>query len=174
MLVLLAILVGLLLPSVTNSLRKDEKARAEKATLSLKNAITAYLIEYHEYPLPDPANDLTIDSGNGLMDILLGSDPQKGPGGRNPRGIVFYSDRAARPIDGGRFRKGLTLLPDGTGELWDPWGNHYRVRMDTDGDGRVSNPDPAMPARILTESILVWSAGPDGDFETWKDNAQTW
>lgn len=26
----------------------------------------------------------------------------------------------------------------------------------------------------LDEPILVWSAGPDGDFDTWEDNVTSW
>lgn len=149
-----------------------ESARAENTAFYLKHAIIAFFTEYHEYPLLDPANDLTVESGHSLMDILLGSDKQKGPGGRNPRGIAFYTDRAARPMGDGRFRNGITLDESGAGELWDPWGNHYRVRFDSNGDGKVDN--PAAPVKPLLETIAVWSAGPDGDFETWEDNVKSW
>jgi hypothetical protein len=106
------------------------------------------------------------------MDVLFGSDTQKKPGGRNPRGIAFYIDRAAKPMGEGRFRRGVTLDENGDGELWDPWGNHYRLRLDTNGDGKIEN--PAAPGTQLPESIAVWSAGPDGDFETWADHDKTW
>lgn len=145
---------------------------AEIACYNLVNAISPYHTEYHEYPLLDPANDLTVESGHSLMDILLGSDKQKGPGGRNPRGIAFYTDRAAKPMGDGRFRKGITIDESGAGELWDPWGNHYRVRFDTNNDGKIENPEA--PGTHLPESIEVWSAGPDGDFETWEDNVKSW
>jgi len=32
---------------------------------------------------------------------------------------------------------------------------------------------PATSA-FLPETILVWSAGPDGDFDTWADNIKSW
>lgn len=167
--VLVGILAGFLFPVATGGLRKDH---AEHTARNLKNAIAAYVAEYREYPLLDPVNDLTIDSGHALMDVLFGSDAQKAPGGRNPRGIAFYTDRAAKPMGEGRFRKGVTLDDTTAGELWDPWGNHYRVRLDTNGDGKIEN--PAAPGTQLPESIVVWSAGPDGDFETWADNDKTW
>jgi len=170
--VLIGILAGLVFPVTSGTLRKAERAHAENTAYNLKNAIDAYATEYQEYPLLDPVNDVTFDSGHGLMDILLGSDTQKEPSGRNPRGIAFYTDRAARPMGEGRFRRGVTLDENGDGELWDPWGKHYRVRLDTNGDGKIEN--PAAPGTHLPESILVWSAGPDGDFETWKDNVKTW
>lgn len=169
---LVGLLVGLLFPVASGALSKAEHAYAENTAQNLKNAIAAYVAEYREYPLLDPANDLTIESGHKLMDVLFSSDAQKAPGGRNPRGIAFYTDKAAKPIGEGRFRKGVILDENGGGELWDPWGNHYRVRLDTNGDGKIEN--PAAPGTHLPESILIWSAGPDGDFETWEDNVKSW
>ncbi len=53
-------------------------------------------------------------------------------------------------------------------------GNHYRVALDLDGDGQITNVDPRIESKQLPEAILIWSAGPDGDFDTWKDNLKTW
>ena len=64
------------------------------------------------------------------------------------------------------------LDPDGGGELWDQWGNLYRVRFDTSHDNQIENPET--PGTFLRESIAVWSAGKDGKFETWADNVKTW
>lgn len=163
---------GLLFPSKTGPSLPPEQVQAENTTFNLKNAITAYHTEYDEYPLLDPANDLTIESGHKLMDVLFSSDAQKAPDGRNPRGITLYTYKTASPMGDGRFRKGVTLDESGGGELWDPWGNHYRVRLDTNSDGKVEN--PAAPGERIPESILIWSAGPDGDFETWADNVKSW
>jgi hypothetical protein len=157
---------------IIRSFSRPEWVHAESTALQLKNSISAYFTEYRNYPVFAPDKDGTVESGCALMDILLGSDTQKEPGGRNPRGIAFYTDKAAKPIDEGRFRRGVTLDENGGGELWDAWGNHYRVRLDTNGDGKVENPEA--PGTQLPESILIWSAGPDGDFETWKDNVKSW
>jgi len=137
------------------------------------NAIGSYHYEYREYPLLDPANDLTVDSGSSLMDILLAADQQAGAGGRNRRHIPFYSGSIAKPMADGRYRRGVSVLGKGGGyELWDPWGQLYRVRFDSDGDGRIEAPDA--PGTFLSETIAVWSAGPDGDFDTWDDNMKSW
>ena len=175
LLFMVGILVGLSFPPMTGVLKKEERNHAEITALNLKASIAAYLTEYRDYPLPDPAQDVTTDSGHGLMDILIGSNAHKAPGGRNPRGIAFFTDKAAKPIGGGRYRKGLTYDPaSGAGELWDPWGNRYRVHFDTDHDNRVENPEVPAASAFLPETILVWSAGPDGDFDTWADNVKSW
>ncbi len=167
------ILVELLFPSITGPQKLPLELQAKNTAFNLNKAITAYHTEYRDYPILDPVNDVVIDSEHALMDILLGSDKQRGQDGRNPRGIAFYTDKAAKPMGGGRFRKGLTYNEkDGSGQLWDPWGNFYRVRFDTDRNGKVENPEK--PGTFIPESILTWSAGPDGDFETWEDNVKTW
>jgi len=108
------------------------------------------------------------------MGVLLASNRETDGEGLNPRQIVFYTDRAAKALDCGGCGRGIILDAEGEGILLDPWGRSYRVRLDTDYDNLVENPDPDDPERILPESILVWSAGPDGDFDTWEDNVKTW
>ncbi len=167
-----AILAGFFFPAPSCGPVDTKKPHAETTVQNLKNAISAYRTEYREFPLLDPSNDLTVESGHLLMDVIFGSDAHRAPGGRNPRGITFFSDKAAARMGDGRFRNGVTVDDTTAGELWDPWGNHYRVRIDTNGDGKVENPEA--PGTLLPESILVWSAGPDGDFERWKDNVKSW
>jgi len=145
---------------------------AEHTILSLKNSISSYYTEFRQWPgKSEGPGDLDLETDERLMNVLLGATSERGPSGRNPRGIVFYTDRQARPHGEG-FARGLSLNSDGGGTLWDPWGRPYRVRLDADGDGRVE--DPSQPGRFVPESVLVWSAGRDGKFETWKDNLKTW
>lgn len=174
LIILVGILAGLLLPAVSSMRRNADMSTADCIVASLRNAISTYHIEYRKYPLSGPIDDITSDSDHSLMDILLGSDPQRESGGHNPLGIAFYSDMTAKPLGGGRYRAGLTTFPDGTGELLDPWGNHYRTRFDTDENGQVADPESTNPDSYLPEAIAVWSAGPDGNFDTWNDNLKTW
>jgi hypothetical protein len=43
-----------------------------------------------------------------------------------------------------------------------------------DGNGDHQLTDPMRPDKLLRQSILVYSAGPDGDYATWNDNVTTW
>lgn len=106
------------------------------------------------------------------MDILLGSETERGEHGRNGRGIRFYTDKPARTDPRGKPSRGVSFNPQGGGDLWDTWGNPYRVRFDTTFDNQVESPE--IPGSFLPESIIVWSAGKDGDFKTWEDNVKTW
>lgn len=176
---IIGILAGMTFPAVTGILKRAEKTHAEHTAYNLKNAISAYFTEYRKYPVEsgNSNEERAIRSDHSLMDILLGADSQK-RGGKalNPRGIAFYTDKAAKPAGNGKYRKGVTLQADGSGELWDPWGEYYYVRMDLDYNSRVSKPnwDNSGGSDVLPESILVWSSGPDKQESTGKDNVKTW
>lgn len=179
---IIGILAGLMFPAATGVLAKAERAHAENTAYNLKNAISAYFTEYRKYPV-DPRGGGSSESAplrtdNTLMDILLGADSQKtGSGALNPRGISFYTDKAAKPMGGGEYRKGVTLQSDGGGELWDPWGRHYYVRMDLDYNNRTERPDwdkGGSKSDVLPESILVWSSGKDKEESNASDNIKTW
>ncbi len=176
---IIGILAGLTYPAATGILQKAERAHAENTCYNLKNAISAYFTEYRKYPvLASNTNESTpLRTDNSLMDVLLGADSQKtGNNALNPRGIAFYTDKAARPLGGGRYRKGVTLEADGGGELWDPWGEYYYVVMDLDYNNRTERPawDDQGNSQVLPESILVWSSGKDREESTAKDNIKTW
>lgn len=85
----------------------------------------------------------------------------------NPRKIRFYDPPAAKgQMNGAWF--------DATGvvHLSDPWGSPYRVRADLNGDGLI--PDPAIPGATVKAQYIIYSAGPDGNPSTWKDNVVSW
>lgn len=168
----LIIILSIVFPAVTGSTAHPPEARDTNSAYNLKNAISAYFTEYREYPLRSPDIDITVDTRDRLMDILFGSESEQGTNGRNQRGICFYFGKAAKTKPDGSPYRGVTLENKGGGEFWDSWGNPYRVRLDTTFDNQVEN--PGKPGTFLPESILIWSAGPDGDFETWEDNVKTW
>lgn len=173
-LAIILILTLLLVPVPHRLPPNGEKVQAQNTAYNLKNAISSYYTEYRRYPVSAKDVDALLHSDHELMDVLLGSDQSGSSDGLNPRKIAFYIGKSAKPMENGRFRKGVTLDGYGAGELWDPWGNHYRILLDSDLDNGVDNPDYSAGLTRLPESILVWSAGPDGDFDTWEDNPTTW
>jgi len=174
---IIGILAGLMFPATTGALRKAERTHAENTAYNLKTAISAYFTEYRKYPAePDTEESSEMRTDNELMDILLGADSEAEDGGLNPRRIAFYTGKQAKPLGDGNYRKGITLEEDGGGELWDPWGEYYYVRMDLDYNNRVEKPqwDDSVDASVLPESILIWSSGADKDEQEDKDNVKTW
>ncbi len=154
--------------------RGHPNTRTENTAHNLKTAISTFFTEYRHYPLGKEklTTDLDSDSGDELMTVLTGLDAEK-KGSLNPRRIAFYTGKAAKKKRGGGYRRGVQLFNDGkSAKLWDTWGNLYRVRLDTNYDNRVTN--PADSSQQLPETILIWSAGEDGDFSTWEDNVKSW
>lgn len=177
---IIGILGGLMYPATTGALRRAERTHAENTAYNLKNAISAYFTEYRKYPVRSDDNNEESErrTDHELMDILLGADSQKqGNQALNPRAITFYTDKSAKPMGDGKYRKGINLSADGGGELWDPWGEYYYVRMDLDYNNRIQRPawdDAAGSSQYLPEAILVWSSGADKQENTAKDNIKTW
>ncbi len=177
---IIGILAGLTYPAATGILARAERAHAENTCYNVKNAISAYFTEYRKYPVDsqNTTESSPLRTDRELMDVLLGADSQKtGNKALNPRGIAFYTDKAARPMGSGQYRKGVTLESDGGGELWDPWGEYYYVRMDLDYNNRTERPSwdrSSNASDVLPESILVWSSGKDREESTSKDNVKTW
>lgn len=173
---IIGVLAGLMFPATIGALRKAERAHAENTAVNVKNAISAYFTEYRKYPVEaSEKEDSILRTDRNLMDVLLGGDSEKERGGLNPRGIAFYTDKAAKPMGGGKYRKGITLEGDGGGELWDPWGEHYYVRMDLDYNNRTEKPSwDQSDATYLPEAILVWSSGADKEESSETDNIKTW
>ena len=176
-LVIVGILAGITIPAFNKIVSIGKVKVAHSDALQLKNAIASYATEYGRVPLrnPDPDDgDQPLFSGRALMDVLLASDPERKPGGLNPRGVVFCSYNNARPMGDGKFRSGLVMANDGGGELFDPYGNLFRIVMDTDHDNRIPAPAFDLGSRYINQKVIVWSAGKDGDDETARDNIMTW
>lgn len=173
---IIGVLAGLMFPAANGALRRAAKSHASNTAYNLKTAISAYYTEYRKYPAEGGGEgDQDFRTNNQLMDILLGADNEAEDGGLNPRRIVFYTGKEAKPKGDGTYIKGIVLTGGGSGELWDPWGEYYYVRLDTDYNSRVSRPEwdsTSAGSPEIPESILVWSEGADptdhkGYVKTW-------
>jgi prepilin-type N-terminal cleavage/methylation domain-containing protein len=175
---IIGILAGLMFPAASGALRRAETTHAQNTAFNLKNAISAYFTEYRKYPVDSSMtqDSQVLRSNHQLMDVLMGSDAQAEQGGLNPRRIPFYTGKQAKRKGGGKYIKGVTLDANGGGELWDPYGDYYYVRLDLDYNNRVEKPewDTTSESQFLPESILVWSAGKDEDENDAADNIKTW
>jgi len=73
-----------------------------------------------------------------------------------------------RPV-GGYFRASEDELA-----LHDSWGRYYQILLDHDNDDRVRDPSRPGENEWIESKFLVWSAGPDGNPDTWDDNICSW
>lgn len=161
-------------------MERAKKAAAQATAMTIINAIDQYQSEYDILPQPASATkgtDCTSDTSaaEGLILILKGMDVTQ-----NSRSTDYLGDiKDAKKQSTGQTTKwtdGLVREAE-TVELYDPWGNFYKVRLDLDMDKEVENPDTDAAASGSTEihkQAIVWSPGKDMDEMTWKDNVSSW
>lgn len=96
----------------------------------------------------------------------------------NPRHIGFFEAKPAR-----KEKNGIYVTTTGVPVFADFWGHPYYVVLDTNGDGKIPNPARGHPvSRGSTElepdelelDVIAFSAGPDGNPDTWEDNIKSW
>lgn len=165
------------LPAIMN---KVKITRTENTAHHLRNAINAYYTEYRKFPYhPKKGDEATVlfATDTELMDSLCASPSEVTKRGLNPRGIVFFTARNASPMGKGKFHNGVRIDEKGGASLYDTWGEFFEVAFDGDNNGRIATPtwDRDNSSSEITESILVWSKGPDMETEGKKnDNITSW
>jgi hypothetical protein len=135
--------------------------------ISIAHGIRGYHAEYQKFPVPEgvDAESKPIRSDPALAATLLGLGLEM-----NPKRIRFLPD--LRDASGGGY--GMKLVSDREAIIVDPWGEEFYIILDRDGDGSVPNPNPAAETKTLLQPVLVYSAGPDKDPNTWADNVASW
>jgi prepilin-type N-terminal cleavage/methylation domain-containing protein len=158
---IIAILAGILLPTISIAIRKANVAKAKSEMSSLITAISMYQSEYDVMPF---AYDGTKDSellADPDYDILIAFLSQTGD---------------ADDIDEGNARKIKILEVQKPGLFNDPWGRRYNIVYDSNYNGSVAVDDVALtPGLVHSEAtiprpILIYSAGPDGKTHATRSN----
>lgn len=177
---IIGILSSMMFVCIPAIMNKVKITRTENTAIHLRNAINSYFTEYRKYPYhskPGDAATIRLVTDSTLMDALCASPSEIGKNGLNPRGIVFFSDRNAKPMGNGKFHSGMLIETNGSATLFDAWGEHFEVALDGDSNGRIATPewDRNNASAEITESILVWSNGPDKEVDGEKDdNITSW
>lgn len=146
---IIAILAGLLLPTLSSAFKSADKSKANTEVRGLETAVKQYVNEYSKFPLQTGSgSDTVLTTGNAaILDVLRGLNTTE-----NPRGIVFLE-----VADNGM---------DALGNMVDPWGSAYRLAFDTDYDNIVSAGGSVGDVR--GRNVIVWSIGQnasDSDIE---------
>lgn len=152
------------------------------ALKTLRMGIENFQSEYHTFPIVDSdsrKSDTSIRSRGQLLQILLGRDITA----LNPRNLKFIDLPMAKERKYGLWQNGLEWV------LNDYWGEPYHIVLDTNEDGKISNPEfgadqsdskyvekcrNSPPPPTLSAKVLIYSFGPDRDPQTWHDNICSW
>ena len=163
---IVAILAGVLFP-VFNSVKGSAmKVSARNDCVQITQAINTFRMEYGRFPLanastndPDP-----IETTAEFMNVLFAREmSDAGQSALNSRGIVLFEGK----VQGKPGTHGV----DKDGNLFDPWGKPYQIKMDGNYDNKV---DPFVPGKDpVRKTVLVRSAGPDKVFETGEEKRKT-
>ena len=165
---IIAILATLSSVAAGRIIGNAKKTQAKTALTALQLAVKAYQTEYNVLPSPvEPrpqednagsAYDTSSKAGRDLVDILTAKDVVG-----NPKGIRCYSPPAPSGRAGYTAARGLI----------DIWGeNGYKVIMDFDGDGKITDPYDSATGEEVHASVLIFCAGPNRHFDTWGNSAQ--
>jgi hypothetical protein len=116
-------------------------------------------MEYGRFPLTNATtvDPPAIESDMEFMKILLAEEsPGDGESALNSRGIVLFEGKIQQ-------RPGAHGI-DEEGNLYDPWGNLYEIRIDGNYDNKVD--DFVSTGEPIRKTVIVRSSGPDGIFES--------
>jgi prepilin-type N-terminal cleavage/methylation domain-containing protein len=138
---LLGALMMLLSPRVGEGLSTNRKAQAENDVVQIAVAITVFQSEYGHLP----STNANIQELSGpLLQTLTGA-----ASAINPRQIVFLEVQPAKKDKSG-IRDGVFV---------DPWGSPYKLKLDTDSDGKLENVGPTsnLTAVLANKVVAVWN-----------------
>jgi prepilin-type N-terminal cleavage/methylation domain-containing protein len=155
---IIAILAGLLLPTLFGVRQKAKEAKAKVEIKSLQTAIAQYESTYGYLPKPagSGTSDTCLDATQyGILINLL----QNGTPG-NVRGIRFLD----------------VVTEQGIGHYDDPWEHPYSVVLDFDYDGKLDADATDGPIETVYASVAIWSWGKNetnnkgdvDDLTSWK------
>jgi prepilin-type N-terminal cleavage/methylation domain-containing protein len=174
---IIAILVGLLFPAFKAVQNQARQTQAKNDLTQIVNAVNAFYTEYGKYPLPgapttpplpdyytygpggDQSTNQALFTELRACTVNTGSCPAAAT--LNTRQIVFISPpdvkNAASP------RSGIGTDPSNKGRYFDPWGNNYVIRIDSDYNNQVANPYSANAGATpnLQIGVIALSLGLD-------------
>ena len=165
---IIIILAGLLFPALRGAQEQARRTQAKNDLTQIVTAVNAYYTEYGKYPLVTA--DTTITNSSVPTNADLFYTLRAVAGGlntgdvANPRKIVFINPPDVKNPANPRSGIGIagTGAPAPLGQLWDPWGTPYAIKIDGTYDNSLVNPYAlnagATPLQI---GVIGWSFGSD-------------
>ncbi len=151
---IIAILAGILLPTVIGAFKKASEAQARTEVKSIETAIKQYFAEYGKYPDNNAKSDKVYGPDNrDIIGILRGTNTSASANNPNPRKIVFLE------VNENSLKNPSTGVIDNN--FYDPWGQEYRICFDSNFDNIVKTGVDGIGDKA-GRTILVWSLGIEG------------
>lgn len=172
---------------IVEGVRKKE---AQVMAVAVANAVEQFYSDYNRLPKATSAtegsdSETTTEAGEGLVKVLIGKEGES-DSLQNSRKIDYAegikpakASSKTKPAMAGasdKWTNGL-VFEDDNYAIVDPWGNYYKIKLDSDYDKELENPNIDQVADgvlKLPKRVIVWSPGKDGKEETWDDNVRSW
>jgi prepilin-type N-terminal cleavage/methylation domain-containing protein len=164
--VIVAVLMGLAFPVFQGVMNSAKKTQAKNDLTQIVTAVNAFYTEYGQYPCVAQSGDDTADyftdtdaKRRSLFDNLRVPVPSAPPTA-NPRAIAFLQVPAVKNDAVGQRRAGV----GNGGIFYDPWGQPYAVKIDSNYNATVTNVYDANTGAgpgILNSGVIAWSLGKD-------------
>ena len=130
--------------------------------------IQMYQLQYNRPPVEATPGKETVPprSRGALVDILMAKDAKA-----NPLGVAFFDFPAAK-----NKRFGYYKDDQGQSVVVDAWGEPFYVLIAAKNQTTIPNPDPRDNKEhpVIDKAVIMFSAGPDHDPNTWEDNVLSW
>ncbi|MES2467271.1 MAG: hypothetical protein V4675_08230 [Verrucomicrobiota bacterium] len=158
-------------------------------SIAISYGVAQFCEDYDRLPLPSgprlPGGDCDTDTSpsHGFTAVLMGKEGETADR-QNERNVDYLEGiKPAKNQQGTAWNYvngRITNSTVGSYGIVDSNGNPFRIRLDTNGDKILANPNPdqaaaeGLVALATTKGVIVWSAGNDGDWNTWDDNPKSW
>ncbi|MGD9782332.1 MAG: prepilin-type N-terminal cleavage/methylation domain-containing protein [Kiritimatiellia bacterium] len=162
---ILGILMAMMVPAAGLIIKRTKMSRARTDAGVVTTVVLKYHAEYNRWPgfykeeLENGEPHLTdkrwvdaMSPAPGVTNVI------------NPKHVMFFSP------GGGALETNRASA--NFGAFVDPWGNPFRYHVDQEQTERI--PPPSGEGEDIRARAIAWSAGEDGDPETWDDNATSW
>jgi prepilin-type N-terminal cleavage/methylation domain-containing protein len=167
---IIAILIGLLFPAFKAVQNQARQTQAKNDLTQIVNAVNAFYTDYGKYPLvtADTTYGVGGTANNALFTVLRATEATPT---NNPRQVVFISPPSVK--NPSNPKSGIALQATtingilvAIGDLVDPWGTPYNVRIDGNYDNAVANPYGAQSVGgagpdPVPVGVIAWSRGSD-------------
>jgi type II secretory pathway pseudopilin PulG len=165
---IIIVLMGLLFPAFKGVQDQAKKVQAKNDLTQIVTAINAFYTEYGTYPCGtqnggDGADFFTANDTDRANLFTTLRAPFAAPPALNPKGIAFLQPPIVKDTTAGHQRSGIGT----NGVLYDPWGVGYRVKMDNNYNGTLTNPYSLNAGfSTLNTGVIAWSFGTDGQSQS--------
>ena len=163
---ILGILMAMMVPAAGLIIKRTKIARAKSDAGVVTTVMLKYHAEYNRWPdffKEEEKNKEDHLTHSTWVDVMSPSPGKESAD--NLKRIIFFTP-------GGGALETKSDSPN-VGAFVDPWGAPFQYSVDINGDGEISNPNEDVGGAIRA-TALAWSAGEDGDPETWADNVTSW